>query len=185
MENTETAVTGEKRFSSRDNNVEKPKFEALPTGDYELKFRGDKFTVASPSDANDDGLPYIKGQFEALCTNNPDKENSKNKVLFPMFFLKVTPTEKGFVAVKARGSVLDLAKAIREDLDVSVIEYTTKAGNTYEMLNPHEVVAWLRSKDGLVVKAHVKQEKGGEYKDSSGETKTRDDSNKIAYFIPS
>jgi len=181
MENTEQAVTGEKRFRSSEEKVEKPKFDALTTGDYELKFRGDKFTVAAPSQSNPDGLPYIKGQFEALET--AVKEGGKNKVLFPMFHLKTTPTDKGFINAKARGSVLDLAKAIREDLDVSLIEYTTLAGNTYEMLNPTEVVAWLKSKDGLVVKAHIKQEKGGEYKDPAGETQTRDDSNNISYFI--
>lgn len=184
MENTET-VTGEKRFKASETSLDKGKaFEALPTGDYELKFRGDKFSIAPPSAANENGLPYIKGQFEVLGTNNPDKEGSKNKVLFPMFFLATVPTKEGstWIAVKQRGSITDLAKAIGEDLDVSVIEQTTMSGNTYEILNPHEVVAWLKSKDGLVVKAHVKQEKGTTYQ-QGGETLTRPDSNKIAYFI--
>ncbi len=185
MENTESAVTGEKRFKASETSLDKGKaFEALPTGDYELKFRGDKFQIAPPSQANPRGLPYIKGQFEVLGTNNPDKEGSKNKVIFPMFNLATVPTKEGstWIAVKQRGSVTDLAKAIGEDPDVSYAEYTTASGETFEMLDAHQVLAWFKSKDGLVVKAHVKQEKGGEYQ-QNGETLTRPDSNKIAYFI--
>lgn len=182
MEQTES-VTGVKRFNSKDHNVSKPSFSLLTTGDYELKVQGDKVSVSAPSQRNPDGVPYIKAQFEVLGTAKD--ENGKNQKLFPMFFLTTQPTKEGspWVAVTAQGSITDLAKALGEDLDVSVITYTTSSGKEIEILNPLEVLEWLKNKDGLVVKAHVKQEKGGTYKDDEGNEQSRPDSNKIARFI--
>lgn len=186
MDTTET-VTGEKRFNSGSTTLDKPKFPLLPTGDYELKILGDKVSVSAPSESNEDGLPYISTQMEVTAgagnTEYTTPASGKNQRIFPRFFLKVTPTEKGFVAVKARNSVTALAKAIGEDFDVTVLDYTTRTNNTFEILNPQEVAAWLKSKDGMTVKAHVKQVKGGTYTDKNGAEREKPDSNEIQYFI--
>ena len=179
--NTETPVTGERRASSAGTAVSKPSFDPIATGDYTLKILGDKVTVAAPSQSNPESVPYINARFEVL--DSALTEGGKNRLVFPRFFLKNTPTAKGNVPWKGSSGLNGLAKAIGEEFDVPVIDYTTIGGTTFEILEPVAVKAWLASKDGMTFKAHVKAVKGGEYVDASGNKQTRNDGNEIAYYI--
>lgn len=177
-------ATGEIKWSSSGKQVQRFERSLLPKNDYDLKFNASEIAQAKGDKPGQ--IPYINVPFEALGTATT--EGGKNRKLFHRFFLHLHPSEKdGKCMVERQGGLLDLAKALGEDISFSgllvpYMQYDAGGNRTSEMkripiADPAQVLKWLKSKDGAVVRAHV-------VVDKSGVKNGYDPSNKVDYFIP-
>ncbi len=165
-------VTGETRMvGSSGESVSRPKFQLAPSGDYQLKIQTEKAEIRCAD--GDDSVPYVS--FRVTGTFG---DEAKKFSVFPMLRLKTKPEKDGNAAWKKGNQALGLARAAGVEFSVPVIDYTTRAGNTYEILDPHAVLQWLKGLDGQEVQGHIKNQK-----QPAGSTYP--DKNEIAYFIES
>lgn len=174
------AATGEITWSSAGKKVERFVSTPIPTGDYDLKLNAAGVSVKrSPQPGK---LPYVSVMFEALGTATTDE--GKNRKVFHNFFLHMNKGKDGKMMLERQGGVLDLANAIGEDIKLSgqLASYQKydKDGDTVgevekiPVANAKQVEEWLKSHDGLVVRAHVKVERPKGYNEK----------NVLDYFIP-
>lgn len=176
-------ATGEVKWSAKGQaKVERFTFALLPKGEYDLKFNADAITQKKGDKPGQ--VPYINLMLDALGTAQGD--SGKNAKIFHKFFLHLSVSEKdGKVMVARQGGILDFCQAVGDEPEFSQIQvpYQKYKDNgdkdgpmvRINILNPAEVLAWLKSKDGLIARAQVKVQKGkGGY----------DDSNVIDYWVP-
>lgn len=176
-------ATGEQKWSAKGKKVAKFVNKVFPKGDYELRINAalveQKISKDKPG-----SVPYINVPFTMLGT--ADSEGGKDYKLFHMLFLHLEPSAKdGKVMVERQGGVLDLAQAFGEtpEFGQRVVPYQKRdaKGNAegpmtkMAILDPKQVLDWVKSHDGATVTAAVKIEKDTGY----GEK------NKIDYFHPS
>ncbi len=177
------SATGEKKWSAKGKEVTKMSFEPLPKGDYE--FRVDAGLIEQRVAKDKPGsVPYISIALPALGTA---QNGGKDRRVYHRLFLHTVPSEKdGKAMVERQGGVLDLAKALGVEPEFSQISVPyqkydakgNKQGGMTKMsiLKPSEVVEWLKSFDGTVIKGHVKVDRGN---------KEYGPKNEVDYFIPS
>lgn len=159
-------VTGE-RISSTGLKLDKPSFEPLPAGDYELTLVTASVKAASQRNVN--GVPYVQAVFETAL-------DGKKRKLFHMFFLKNVAGNNGQYMWKRSDGILGYAKAIGDDFDFETFTVTTEAGEDVQLIGaPAAVKEWLNGKAGMKVTGRVKVEAGTE--------EYPGDRNKISYFL--
>jgi hypothetical protein len=171
---------GEKKWSSGGKKVVRFDKTPLPAGDYDLKLNAEKVDLKKGKEPGK--VPYVNVPFEALGTATT--EDGKNKYVFHRLMLFTQPGKDGKAMVERQGGVLELAQSLGQEVDfnlqtVPYQKYDDKGNPEGQMvkvpiLNPQEVLAWVKSLDGVVTKATVKIKK----------QKNWDDSNEIVYFHP-
>lgn len=176
-------AAGELKWSSKGKDVQKFDRTPVTAGDYDLKINAKDISQKKGTEPGK--VPYISLPLEVLGTAT--SETGKNRKVFCNIFLHMTPSPKdGKNMLERQGGLLDLAKSLGQDLELGGIKvryqkYDVKNQPDGEMTQiviakPSEVLEFLKSLDGTVVRGHVKVEKGsGGY----------DPSNKVDYFIPS
>lgn len=162
-------VTGE-RASSAGLKVDRPSFEPLPAGDYELTLGA--VTIQPASKNNEGSLPYVKVQLKA-------EVEGKKRVIFTNFFIKDEAGKNGQVMWHNGNGLLGFAKAVGTEFDVPFTTYDTTGGTPTKCLDAHAVKSWLEGLNGMTVNARVKVRKA----DAEALEKGWSDQNEISYFI--
>ncbi len=151
-------ASGVTKFSTEGRTVVKVEFSPPPQKDWEARLQTEHIKVAVANGAGK--LPYVQTRIELL--DSATREGGKNFLLFHNFFLDLTPSPKdGVVMVDRQNGIVAFSKAIATAL--SDVEVITKpkmldTGETIqaEMLNPNQVMTWLKQFDGMVFKLHSK-----------------------------
>jgi hypothetical protein len=176
---------GQRTFSSADRTVKQANFTPPIPADYDalMRFNDWKISVAEGVGK----LPRVNGPIELLDT--AANENAKNKTVYHDFFLDLSESPKDGVAMVDRGGgIVQFCQCNGLRLEGVGIETKQKmlkdsAGQETgelteaDILNPQEVLAFLKEHDGMVVRLRTKIETsmGGKY---AGEK-----IGKVAYFI--
>jgi hypothetical protein len=162
---------GEKTFSSDGRDVSRFDRSPLRAGEWTGKFHSSKAEIGKKNDPG--AIPYVKNvYFEAL--DSATEEGGSNKRVYQMFFLMLTPGKDGKLMPERQGQIIDLAQAVGVRFDGGVVTTKNSQGQTVEYLNPKDVVKYLQSLDGELVKFRSKIKKG---------TGGYDDSATVDYFI--
>jgi len=158
-------ATGERTWSTQGKEAKKFEgFKPIPPGEYELKLNNDWAQKVADGEGK---VPYLNGSFTALNTG----DGGKDRKIFVMFFLDLTPGKDGTAMCERANGLLGFAKALGTNLNVPVVTMNGK-----ELLSPAAVKKFLASNDGSTVRASVKIEKGtGGYADK----------NRIEFFVES
>lgn len=154
-------ATGERTFNSSEQQVTRYENKPLPVADYRAKIRTDKAEIAVAQGPGK--LPYINGVVFELM-NTAQSEGGKNRTIRQRFFLNTSPDKDGKASVNRGAGVVALAKATgRQFKGVTLISRTKidDAGNEkqVEILNPNQMLAWIKTLDGVVVKLKSKNGK--------------------------
>jgi hypothetical protein len=164
-------ATGERKFSTAGREVKKYNFKPLTPGDWDLKVDASQAAIGKKNEPGK--FPYINGiRFEALDSAD---EGGKNKLVFHMLFTSLKPGKDGSAMVDRQDQVVALAKALGEDSpDLPIITMPDENGVKQDVIEPKALLAWLKSHNGKIIKAHTKIQKGdGTYEPRSV----------VAYFI--
>lgn len=157
------SVTGEKSFSTTGKTAKKSDFTPLPPKVWEAKVRAESVEVRKRSEPGT--LPYVNCAFE--CLDSAFTEGGKNRLQYHKLFLNTKPNEKGYSQVEKANQLVGLARAFGEEFNGGVLEvdYTdpkTSATGKTVIVNPAEVVAWLKAHDGMIIKLKTKMRKASE-----------------------
>lgn len=171
MVNAETTATntGVRRWKASEQPVVENKFPVIPPGKYEVKLNTSGVTEKRSAPEKP---PYISGGwFETV-------EGPKGRI-YSTFFTSVTANEKGNCIVNMGGQLLDLAQATGTTDALDAIPQIDDETSGKTILDPKGVKEYLKSLDGTVLKARVKNElKRGK----DGEATTEQE-HKVANFI--
>lgn len=158
-------ATGEIKWSSQGKKIERFERTPLPKGDYDLKFNANDITQEKGEKPGQ--VPYINVPLEVLGTATGD--NGKNRKIFTRFFLHLAPGKDGKNMLERQGGLLDLARALGEELTFTGIQvpyqkYDAEGNRVGEMtripiVDPAQALKWLKAHDGAVARAHVKVER--------------------------
>lgn len=156
-------ATGERTWSTAGKEAKKFEgFKPIPPGEYDLKISADWVQKVAEGEGK---VPYLNGSFTALGSGN----GGKDRKVFAMFMLDLTPGKDGIAMPERANGLLGLAKGLGTNLDVPVVTM-----NGRELLSPAHVKKFLNGNDGAVVRASVKIEKG---------TGGYEDKNRIEFFV--
>jgi hypothetical protein len=164
---------GEKTFSSDGRDVARFDRSPLRAGEWTGKLHSSKAEIGKKQEPG--AIPYVKSvYFEAL--DSASEEGGSNKRVYQMFFLMLTPGKDGKLMPERQGQIIDLAQAVGVPFNGGIVTTRNAQGQAAEYLNPKDVVNYLKSLDGELVKFRSKIKKGsGGY----------DDSATVDYFIAS
>jgi hypothetical protein len=166
-------ATGEKSWSSKGKQAKRMSFEPIPAGEYDLKFRGGTAAIKKGKDPK--SMPRVSLQAEAL--NTASSEGGKNRIIFLDLYTSLKPGRDGEVMPERSGQVLDLAKALNEEVNFRTVSISDGDGGTIRCLDARQLKEWVTAHDGVVVKAKVKVKAGTkEYPNPT---------NQVDYFIAS
>lgn len=166
-------ATGESTFSSAGRTVKKFESKPLPIDvPYDFKVNSDWEKRCRDGAGN---LPYLNGSFELL--NTASAEGGKNRRVYAMLFLNMTPDKDGVVSVDRGNGLVALSQALGVELSgIKMIPKTKGEGEDAKevmILSPNAVLEWLKSLDGATGKLMLKNEK-----DDKGNVR-----NKVDFFI--
>lgn len=177
---------GERKFDISSINVTRKSFEPPAPGNYEARLVS---TTAEIRMSEESKLPRINCYFELLGTETGDKGSLKR--VYHDFHTSMKPSEKDGVAMIARqNGLVAFGKAIGHNtLPVGVVKKTvpfrkngkTVDGKTEEvqLLDPSDVLKYVKGLDGETVKLRVKLEKRTDF--ATGK-KTGEVDAKVDYF---
>jgi hypothetical protein len=140
---------GEKMFSSAGMDVKKHSFEPPKPGEYEAKLRSEKAEIRKKQEPG--SFPRVAVAFELLDTA---ENGGKNKWVFHDFYVRAEPNDRGNVLVAMSHQIVAFAKALG-----TVVKVPLMSINGEDCLDPKALVAWLKNRDGEVVKLKTKNEK--------------------------
>lgn len=145
---------GEKRFSFSGREVNKFQFEPVPPGDWDLKLNATKAEIKKKK-GEPNAVPYINVSFTAIGSGG---ESGRDRLVFHMFFLKLTPNESGRVTVDNENQLGGFVKAgaLEDSFQPRTMTVTDEKGNEVEILNPNDVLQFLQDNDGITVRAHTR-----------------------------
>lgn len=146
---------GEKKFSTQGREARKFSSKPFKAGDYDLKLLGDTAETRT-SQSNPKNPPYVNVAFQALGTA---EDGGRDRRVYHNFFVSLKPGKDGSIMVDRADQIVGLSKATGQELD-----FDTQTIKEVECVNPTQLVKWLKANDGLVVKGHVKIQKGDEDK---------------------
>jgi hypothetical protein len=181
------ASAGE-RISSKQVVVKQREFPTREPGERQFKLLGNTAQKKQPKEG---GATYVDVQLEPL--NLPD--GTPNGRAFHPFFLDMAVDPKsGQASYESANGCMAFAQAVGDELDIGSIEqevvYTgTKAqkkGKTEEtltILNPDELVDYLKAHDGQVVTAYEGLKKVSE-KDKAEHPDWKDQNFIVRWVIP-
>jgi hypothetical protein len=125
------------------------KQEPLPDGVYEMKLHTKKLSVEKGKES---GKFYIKGlRLEAL--NSAEDGSTQNRSVFQSLYMAGENPNKS-------DQLKGLLDAIGTELEAEFLQDTDAKGVSYEYLDPHKVIDFLKQYDGYVIKANTKIDKG-------------------------
>lgn len=174
-------ATGQRTFTTEGREAKK--FESKPPtpGEYEMVLRMEKWKVGKADGAGK--LPYLTGPIELL--NTASQEGGKNRTMYHMFFLDLTPGKNGAPMVDRADQLVGFARSVGTEMEGINVETTKKsvkdaAGQETgelvdaDVLNAQQALEWLQQFDGSVFRGKTKIEKG---------TQGYPDKGKVEYFI--
>ncbi len=155
------AVQGEKRWSAKDEAVKRT-FEPVPPQDWETKLVTDGAEIAA-GNKEKGGIPFIKG-VRFTCYGSAMVEGGKDRTIFQNFFLSLKPGKDGNVMPDYANQLNGLMKGLGDIRDFpAASKVVSDDGDKVEYLNPKEVLAYLKSHNGDVIKLHSKIENDALY----------------------
>lgn len=161
-------ATGQTTFSTSKQQVDRG-FKPYPPGEYEWAL--DVARVEIRQKQEEGAIPYVN--ISAKLQNETREDGTPAKfTLFHRFFLNLDPGSDGTLMPNRKDGLVAFARAVGQDVDVPLVKMTKKMKSgdlkTIDVLDPKEVVAWLKSLDGVTFRARIKTEKGtGGYEDKS------------------
>lgn len=166
-------ATGESRWSSEGREVKRLNKELIPNGLYPLELKdGPRIGKAE----GEGKTPYVKCAFVAQGTG---KDGGKDRWVFHMLNLGLTPGKDGTAMPERGGQLLELAAAFGEAIDVNVLSLKDANGKEVaKYLDPKGVVEYLEEHAGQIVTGKV-------YIEKAKKNSKFDDQNKIEFFEPS
>lgn len=152
-------ATGEKKWSSSEQQTKRTSYEPLPAGVYTLKMKR-SWEVRQSESEKSSQLRHVNGYFVVVV---PGKEDSKKRQ-YHSFHLDLTPSGSDGVVMPNRGGQLtELSKAVGESVNCGIIQQKKRLKDgsyvTVDTLNPKQVCDYLNNLDGSEVKAKLKVEK--------------------------
>lgn len=176
---------GEK-ISSKQVVIKAREFPTREPGERQFKVLGDKAEKKQP---NEGGATYVTVQLEPLNL----EEGTPNGKAFPMFFLDVKPNEKtGQASYESSNGCMAFAQALGDEFEPEIIQqevvYTGKkaqklgkAEETLDIINPDQLIEYLKAHDGATVTAYEGLKKVSEKE--KAEFPTHKDQNTIDRWI--
>lgn len=154
-------VSGEKRWNAKDEAVKRT-FEPVPPQDWETKLITDWAEIAA-GNKEKGGIPFIKG-VRFTCYGSAMVEGGKDRAIFQNFFLSLKPGKDGNVMPDYANQLNGLMKGLGDIRDFAAAsKVVSDDGDEVEYLNPKEVLAYLKSHNGDVIKLHSKIENDALY----------------------
>lgn len=140
-------ATGERTF-----NVGEQKLDnfLVPAGNYTARLRGQKANVKV---SKGKGVPYVSAPFTM------PNANGKDMWLWQRFDLSLATWKNGSNALSKRNSIVALSKSLGEKPSFTIKTVESNDGDV-DVLDPDEVLAWLRDHDGIEVPVQVRIEEG-------------------------
>lgn len=143
---------GEKSFTTNGTPVDRFKSTPLPPGDYDLKLLGSEAKAGRKDEPG--AVPYVTVPFQVLGTG---ENGGKDRKLYHYFFLSIKPDKSGGLRPNKQDQINGLAKGLGDEFTTSqILSGTDKDGETVDYIDPADVVAWLKERDGAIVRAHTK-----------------------------
>lgn len=177
---------GEK-ISSKQVQIKQREFPTREPGERQFKVLGNTAQKAQPKEG---GATYVTFQMEPLNL----AEGEPNGRAFPSFYTDVRPDpQSGQASYESPNGCMAFAQAIGDELEPSVVQqevvYTAnhkkKPGQTetIDILNPDELVEYIKAHDGAVVTAYEGLKKVSE-KDKIANPTWKDQNNIVRWVIP-
>lgn len=153
-------TTGEKTFSTTGRTVVNPQTELIPPGTYTLRIGSD---ATIKKGQKSDSVPRVDVSFEVLGTATT--EGGKNRRVFHMLLLSMTPGKDGQLNTDRPGGLTALARCLGtevEGVEVVMQDAVNDKGEPVKLayLNPAQVAEWVKSFAGTEVQATIKTQKG-------------------------
>lgn len=154
------------RISSKQVEIKQREFPVREPGERQFKVLGNTVQKKQPKEG---GATYVDFQMEPI--NLP--EGTPTGRAFPAFYTDSTPNSQGAISYEGPEGCFAFGKALGDELDVGFIEqevvYTgkkaQKMGKTEDklvILNPDELVEYIKAHDGAVVTAYEDLKKATE-----------------------
>lgn len=156
-------ATGEKKFSTSGREVVKFQNTPIAVGDYELKLIADTVKIGKRPEPGK--FPYVQIAFEALDT--AAEEGQKNRRVYHMFFLSTKPAKNGMIMVDRADQVVGFCKGLGEEAAFPMVPMLGEDKREYDVIHPKAIEKFLKERDGVIVKAHIKIRKDKEYGDKN------------------
>lgn len=148
-------ATGERVWSSQGKTATKYESTPLPSGDWSMKLRGDMVAIGK---ANKPGaFSYVTCPFEVLDSGT---DGGKNRIMYHMFFCSLKNGKDGKPMAERADQIVGFLRAVGEEIDFGITDQPDEKGQPTPVLNPTQIANWLKQRDGVVVQAHTKIEKG-------------------------
>jgi hypothetical protein len=147
------SVVGQKTLKTRGVKTARFVERVVPAGEYEVKLLSDKASIKTGK--SDDSRPRIATMFELLGTES--ESSGKTLKVFHDFYTSLKPGKDGKTMVERGSGAIAFARANGEELEDANIPILDYSG--VECLSTKHLLQWVKNRDGVVVKARVKQEK--------------------------
>lgn len=132
--------------------MEKKKYDnkPIPAADYDLKLVGSKAEIrrAQPKKENPTPQAYVTVPFQALGTA---ADGGKDRFVFHRFFLSMAKRKDGSIGPQMADQLVGLAEALGVELKAGFVQ-----DNGVQCVSAKDVLNWLKSMDGEVVRGHVR-----------------------------
>jgi hypothetical protein len=161
-----TMATGERSFTTAGRKVSKFESTPITPGEYELKPNFSKWEIKVSEEGSK--LPYLNGPMTVL--GSAEKEGQKDRQVYCRFFLNTELGNDGVAGTDRGDGIVAFCSSAGVELKVGLVrkmrgEKLDKEGNVVkpaaavDVLNPQQALAWLKSQDGVVVRARIKNRK--------------------------
>lgn len=162
-----STVTGERTYSTSGKTPVRDTFPPLPAGNYELTLLGETVEVGKSDKVG--SMPYVRVRFQVALPEGKTRKVSH-------FFACDTRPRFGSPPPDKADGICGYAKALGEEFTGGMVEVPDEQGQNVLCLDPQDLAAYLRGKDGMVTKAHLRIKKA---KEGSGYS----DDNSVSRFI--
>lgn len=143
---------GESKFTFGDKQKKSFSFEPFSARDCDLKLVGDSIEVRKSQRTNP-SFSRVACAFVALGTAK--EEGGKDRRVFHDFYLRLKPDKNGVQTPLRSDQLKGFADATGQQPAFDEVKQ-----NNENILSPQQVVAWLKSLDGEVVRGHVRIKAG-------------------------
>lgn len=175
------------RISSKSVTIKPREFPTRVPKERQFKVLGNTALKAQPQEG---GATYVKFQMEPLNLE-PGEANGRE---FVSLYTDSTPNDQGQVTYESENGALAFAQALGDELDAGLIEQEVvyigkklakkgKESETLLILNPDELVDYIKAHDGATVTAYEGLKKVSE-KDKAENPNWKDQNFIVRWIIP-
>lgn len=135
------------------------KFELVPNGIYNSVLKTGGAEIKPPSEPGK--APRVGGiRFELPELLTP---SGKPRMVFHDIYVSLKPGKDGVIMPQRPAGLLALAQSINVELsDFDTVEVAGPDGeDSFQVLNPQQVMEWLKENDGAECRIDVRKKKGG------------------------